>query len=233
MTKYIRINNSLDCDHYDMLNSEGSLLFIENRSLTFEKVYDYIIYDNSKTNIHLINILLNDNELLESYLDSQGYENKEELLNSKFIENTSILKHIEETVSRKLLIELIHNFCEKYEFNIDTFGYSPWAYGIYSKNLQSSYVNDVYHDYNFYDIQVLETDEDGSLEVIDSICEFYLVSDEDLKNAIVQSFDIKEEDIIIIDDYEGSQNFNTFNKIKTNKILKEYIAWLHYQSLNT
>ena len=223
MTKFIRINRS-ECNHYESLNENGELLFIDKRSLSIEKVYDYIVVSESKTNEHLIQILLEDKDLLEGYLESQGYENKEELFESKFVEDYSILKHIDETVERKTLFELIEQFCEKNEFSFDTFGYNPWCYGIYSKRLHKGYVNDIYEGYNFYDLELLECDEEGELETVASICGFYLLNDEDLKESIIYTFDVKEEDIVIINDLQGSQDFNNFKKINTIKIVKEFIA---------
>lgn len=65
--------------------------------------------------------------------------------------------------------ELLTALCEAYNCVFDTVGYSPWSYYLATKNLSSSYIQDIYEGWNFYHLIINEVLEDGTLEEYDSV----------------------------------------------------------------
>ena len=93
--------------------------------------------------------------------------------------------------------EIIEDFFRANDLVFSTVGYSPWSYVLYAKDLDHSYVNDVYEGWNFYSIATL----DAQGDVEDSIGFVYLGGQYTLEEAVKDNFGI--EDFFLVDNEES------------------------------
>lgn len=89
--------------------------------------------------------------------------------------------------------EIIEDFFIANDLEFTTVGYSPWSFVLYAKDLEHSYVNDIYEGWNFYSIATL----DAGGDVIDSIGFVYLGGEYTLEEAVKDNFGI--EDFFLVD----------------------------------
>ena len=72
------------------------------------------------------------------------------------------------------------------ELDFDTVGYSPWSYCL-SKGYESSTLRDIYENWYFYKITLIENDKE-----VDVFYNIYIPDEKELKETVENLFDVKE-----------------------------------------
>lgn len=91
----------------------------------------------------------------------------------------------------------------------DTVGYSPWSYYVAYKDIDSNFIRDLYEGWHWYIVELIN--EDGFVE--DSIGGCYIPTVKDLKECVLDNFDI--EDFYLVDNMEST--YIDVPKIKESK----------------
>ena len=128
----------------------------------------------------------------EDYIDEEDWEYYEEL--EDFI-NEDEQYFLDEIFDRDT--KVIEDFFQSNDLEFTTVGYNPWSYVLYAKDLDHSYVNDIYEGWNFFSIATL--DSQGDVE--DSLGFVYLGGKYTLEEAVKDNFGI--EDFFLVDNDES------------------------------
>ena len=132
-------------------------------------------------------------QLQDDYIDEEDLEHYETIEDFMYEDEGYFLDEIFEGDTR-----IIEDFFQANDLEFSTVGYSPWSYVLYAKDLEHSYVNDIYEGWNFYSIATL----DAQGDVIDSIGFVYLGDDSyTLADAVKDNFGI--EDFFLVDNEES------------------------------
>lgn len=131
-------------------------------------------------------------QLQDDYIDEEDLENFETIEDFMYEDEGYFLDEIFEGDT-----EIIEDFFRANDLVFSTVGYSPWSYVLYAKDLDHSYVNDVYEGWNFYSIATLDVQGD----VEDSIGFVYLGGQYTLEEAVKDNFGI--EDFFLVDNEES------------------------------
>ena len=142
-------------------------------------------------------------QLQDDYIDEEYLENFETIEDFMYEDEGYFLDEIFEGDTR-----IIEDFFQANDLEFSTVGYSPWSYVLYAKDLEHSYVNDVYEGWNFYSIATL----DAQGDVIDSIGFVYLGGEYTLEEAVKDNFGI--EDFFLVDNDDSKY----IDHKKVNKI---------------
>lgn len=119
-------------------------------------------------------------ELKEWHIDTEEWENYETL--EDFMDEDPDY-YLHEIFGDD--IELIEEFMDVNGLKFGTVGYSPWSYYLAAKDIDESYILDLYEGWNFYSLASL----DSEGEVIDSIGFIYLGDDSyTLEDAVKEHF---------------------------------------------
>lgn len=132
-------------------------------------------------------------QLQDDYIDEEDLENFETIEDFMYEDEGYFLDEIFEGDTR-----IIEDFFQANDLEFSTVGYSPWSYVLYAKDLEHSYVNDIYEGWNFYSIATL----DAQGDVEDSIGFVYLGGEYTLEEAVEDNFGI--EDFFLVDNDASS-----------------------------
>ena len=142
-------------------------------------------------------------QLQDDYIDEEDLENFETIEDFMYEDEGYFLDELFGGDT-----EIIEDFFRANDLVFSTVGYSPWSYVLYAKDLDHSYVNDVYEGWNFYSIATL----DAQGDVEDSIGFVYLGGQYTLEEAVKDNFGI--EDFFLVDNEESTY----IDHKKVNKI---------------
>ena len=132
-------------------------------------------------------------QLQDDYIDEEDLENFETIEDFMYEDEGYFLDEIFEGDTR-----IIEDFFQANDLEFSTVGYSPWSYVLYAKDLEHSYVNDIYEGWNFYSIATF----DAQGDVEDSIGFVYLGGEYTLEEAVEDNFGI--EDFFLVDNDASS-----------------------------
>lgn len=144
-------------------------------------------------------------EIWNEYL----YEDERE----KFDHNIEVFKeegvsYIIDIITENIEIKDFEVIAKLFDCTFGTVGYSPWAYYLSWKDVDYSFVRDMYEGWYWYNLELL--DEEGFAE--DSIGGVYAPDDKELLMAIRENFGISEDEFYLVDN-EVTTYFN-FDKVQ-------------------
>lgn len=151
-------------------------------------------------------------ELFAKYLEGQEKEYTQELLDTGLDEYYT-LEEIEDNEDFRQLLEdnrdyldelvyiisenenkreddIINEILNQVNYTLDTVGYSPWSYYIAPMDIDYNYINDLYHGYSFYTVELII--DDNSYEITDYV---YLNNLEDLDKYVKELWSLREYDL--------------------------------------
>lgn len=210
MTNTIKLQTTyMDDIFYEELTE---IRFTDDRSLTN---LEDLVNQSRVNNMGLNSIDLE--ELFANYLKGQEKRYTQELLDTGLDEYYT-LEEIEDNEDFRQLLEdnrdyleelvyiisenenkheddIINELLNQVNYTLGTVGYSPWSYYIAPSDIDYNYINDLYHGYNFYTIELIKDNE--PYEITDYA---YLNNLEDLDKYVkdfwsIEEYDLDQEDL--------------------------------------
>ena len=205
MTNTIKLQTSyMDDIFYEELTE---VKFTDDRSLLN---LEDLVNKSRVNNVGLNSIDME--ELFAKYLEGQEKEYTQELLDTGLDEYYT-LEEIEDNEDFRQLLEdnrdyleellyiisenerkteetVIDEILNQVNYTLGTAGYSPWSYYIAPIDIDYNYINDLYHGYSFYTVELII--DDNSYEITDYV---YLNNLEDLDKYVKELWSLREYDL--------------------------------------
>lgn len=137
------------------------------------------------------------------------WTSEEEVLNNiiKFLDTHNIDYSLPENEDSSIT-KIINYLLENNDIKYGRTGYSPWTHYITFDYMDYGYIQDLWEGYNHYDITLIDS---VTGDMIDSICQCYILDDKELKTCILEHFGISEFYLV---DNEASKYFHHDKKVK-------------------
>lgn len=136
-------------------------------------------------------ILLEEYEL-NGYYELEDIEDNEDF-KQLLEDNRDLLEELLYFISQeenKKEDDIINELLNQVDYTFDTVGYSPWSYYIAPSDLDYFYIQDLYHGYGFYTVELIQ--DDDSYEIIDYV---YLNTLEDLDKYVKELWSLRDYDL--------------------------------------
>ena len=123
------------------------------------EIYTEGLGEKERTTEEMVRNWFNNEKELEEYLTQYREDYIDEEDWEHYAELEDFISEDEQYFLDELLggdTKIIEDFFQANDLEFSTVGYSPWSYVLYAKDLEHSYVNDVYEGWNFFSIATLD-----------------------------------------------------------------------------
>lgn len=218
---YDLIKFGLDKDKTTLVMDELANLYnaYKNENETLESLFKAFMLSNSSKDYLIEAIFLHQVDVLR-YMDEDDSDDFNELDNDDKIDE--ILDYLTDDIYESLQClgkDFLYDFVEYYNFELGAVGYSDWTY-VLTINGNMSFASDLWDGYNFYDI--IQYDEKEN--IVDSICNVYAITDDELENELKSYFSLYKNNPIYLIDNDDTKHMD-FKRFSFN--VKDVEVVLH------